>query len=146
MAGDGQVSMGSQVVKGTAKKVRRLKNNILAGFAGSTADALTLLERLEAKLDEHPGQLTRSCVELAKAWRTDKYLRRLEVTSFLPNSLVFQPLQATLLVADANNIFELTGNGDVLEPENCVMGVGSGGTFALGTSLTTLHILLLFLT
>ena len=79
MAGDGQVSMGSAVVKGNARKVRRLKDNILVGFAGSTADALTLLERLESKLEEHPGQLTRACVELAKSWRTDKYLRRLEV-------------------------------------------------------------------
>ena len=79
MAGDGQVSMGSNVVKGNAKKVRRLNDNILVGFAGSTADALTLLERLERKLEEHPAQLTRACVELAKAWRTDKYLRRLEV-------------------------------------------------------------------
>lgn len=107
MAGDGQVSMGSSVVKGNAKKVRRLRDNILVGFAGSTADALTLLERLEKKLEEHPGQLMRACVELAKSWRTDKYLRRLE---------------AVLLVADANHIFELTGNGDVLEPERGVMG------------------------
>ena len=120
MAGDGQVSMGSSVVKGNARKVRRLGDNILVGFAGSTADALTLLERLEKKLEEHPGQLTRACVELAKAWRTDKYLRRLE---------------AVLLVADANNIFELTGNGDVLEPERGVMGVGSGGTYALAAAL-----------
>jgi ATP-dependent HslUV protease subunit HslV len=120
MAGDGQVSMGSSVVKGNAKKVRRLGENILVGFAGSTADALTLLERLEKKLEEHPGQLTRACVELAKAWRTDKYLRRLE---------------AVLLVADANNIFELTGNGDVLEPEKGVMGVGSGGSYALAAAL-----------
>ena len=81
MAGDGQVSMGNSVVKGTAKKVRRLNNNILVGFAGSTADALTLLERLEKKLEEHPGQLVRACVELAKSWRTDKYLRHLEVAT-----------------------------------------------------------------
>ena len=120
MAGDGQVSMGSIVVKGNARKVRRIGENILVGFAGSTADALTLLERLEKKLEEHPGQLTRACVELAKAWRTDKFLRRLE---------------AVLLVADANNIFELTGNGDVLEPETGVMGVGSGGQFALAAAL-----------
>lgn len=120
MAGDGQVSMGSSVVKGNAKKIRRLGNDILVGFAGSTADALTLVERLEKKLEEHPGQLTRACVELAKNWRTDKYLRRLE---------------AVLLVADANNIFELTGNGDVLEPQNGVMGVGSGGSFALSAAL-----------
>jgi len=120
MAGDGQVSMGSNVVKGNAKKVRRIGDNILVGFAGSTADALTLMERLEKKLDEYPGQLMRSCVELAKAWRTDKYLRRLE---------------AVLLVADKDNIFELTGNGDVLEPEKGVMGVGSGGQFALSAAL-----------
>ena len=120
MAGDGQVSMGSNVVKGNAKKVRRLGKNILVGFAGSTADALTLLERLEQKLEAYPGQLTRACVELAKAWRTEKYLRRLE---------------AVLLVADKNNTFELTGNGDVLEPQHGVMGVGSGGTYALSAAL-----------
>jgi len=120
MAGDGQVSMGSSVVKGNARKVRRMGDNILVGFAGSTADALTLLERLEKKLEEHPGQLTRACVELAKSWRTDKFLRRLE---------------AVLLVADANNIYELTGNGDVLEPEKGVMGVGSGGQYALAAAL-----------
>jgi ATP-dependent HslUV protease subunit HslV len=108
MAGDGQVSQGQAVlVKGNAQKVRRIGEGIVVGFAGSTADALTLLERLEKKLEEHPGQLMRACVELAKNWRTDKYLRRLE---------------ATLLVADANNMFELTGNGDVLEPEEGVMG------------------------
>ena len=107
-------------MKGNAKKVRRIGDNILVGFAGSTADALTLMERLEKKLDEYPGQLMRSCVELAKAWRTDKYLRRLE---------------AVLLVADKDNIFELTGNGDVLEPEKGVMGVGSGGQFALSAAL-----------
>jgi ATP-dependent HslUV protease, peptidase subunit HslV len=108
MAGDGQVSQGQSVlVKGNAQKVRRIGDNILVGFAGSTADALTLLDRLEKKLEEHPGQLMRACVELAKNWRTDKYLRRLE---------------ATLLVADASNIFELTGNGDVLEPDESVMG------------------------
>eukprot|EP00388_Colpodella_angusta_P026813 GDKK01007134.1.p1 GENE.GDKK01007134.1~~GDKK01007134.1.p1 ORF type:complete len:221 (-),score=29.27 GDKK01007134.1:3-665(-) len=120
MAGDGQVSMGPTVVKGNARKVRRLKDDILVGFAGSTADALTLLERLEKKLEEHPGQLMRACVELAKAWRSDKYLRRLE---------------ATLLVADANNSFELTGNGDVLEPESGVVAVGSGGSYALAASI-----------
>jgi ATP-dependent HslUV protease subunit HslV len=109
MAGDGQVSQGQSVlIKGNALKVRRIGEGILVGFAGSTADALTLLERLEKKLEEHPGQLMRACVELAKNWRTDKYLRRLE---------------ATLLVADANHIFELTGNGDVLEPEEGVMGI-----------------------
>ena len=120
MGGDGQVSMGSSVMKGNAKKVRKLGENILVGFAGSTADALTLVERLEKKLDEHPGQLMRACVELAKAWRTEKYLRRLE---------------AVLLVADKDNIFELTGNGDVLEPEQGVMGVGSGGQFAYSAAL-----------
>ncbi|KAJ1423377.1 nucleophile aminohydrolase [Ochromonadaceae sp. CCMP2298] len=116
MAGDGQVSMGSTVVKGNAKKVRKIGEDILVGFAGSTADALTLLERLEKKLEEHPGQLMRACVELAKAWRSDKYLRRLE---------------ATLLVADAKNSFELTGNGDVLEPPVGALAIGSGGNFAL---------------
>lgn len=120
MAGDGQVSAGPTVVKGNARKVRRLTDNILVGFAGSTADALTLLERLEKKLEEYPGQLTRACVELAKAWRTDKYLRRLE---------------AVLLVADINGIYELTGNGDVLEPQIGVMGVGSGGNFAQAAAL-----------
>jgi ATP-dependent HslUV protease, peptidase subunit HslV len=120
MAGDGQVSQGSSVMKGNAKKVRRLGDNILVGFAGSTADALTLMERLEKKLEEYPNQLTRACVELAKNWRTDKYLRRLE---------------AVLLVADKDNIFELTGNGDVLEPERGVMGVGSGGSFAYSAAL-----------
>jgi len=120
MAGDGQVSQGSSVMKGNAKKVRRLGDNILVGFAGSTADALTLMERLEKKLEEYPGQLTRACVELAKNWRTDKYLRRLE---------------AVLLVADKDNIYELTGNGDVLEPERGVMGVGSGGSFAYSAAL-----------
>jgi ATP-dependent HslUV protease subunit HslV len=121
MGGDGQVSMGSSVMKGNARKVRKLgENKILVGFAGSTADALTLVERLEKKLDEHPGQLMRACVELAKAWRTEKYLRRLE---------------AVLIVADKDNIFELTGNGDVLEPEHGCMGVGSGGQFAYSAAL-----------
>jgi len=120
MAGDGQVSLGPTVVKGNAKKVRRLPSNILVGFAGSTADAMTLLERLEKKLEEHPGQLMRACVELAKLWRSDKYLRRLE---------------ATLLVADAANSFELTGNGDVLEPEGGVVAIGSGGSYALAAAL-----------
>eukprot|EP01035_Chromulina_nebulosa_P018247 gene18247-23920_t len=125
MAGDGQVSAGSSVVKSTAKKVRLLNNNILVGFAGSTADALTLLERLERKLEEYPGQLTRACVELAKSWRTDKYLRRLE---------------AVLLVADNTHIYELTGNGDVLEPEHGVMGIGSGGTYAQAAALALVDI------
>lgn len=125
--GDGQVSQGSIVVKGNAKKIRRIGDGVVAGFAGSTADAFTLLERLEERLEEHPGQLTRACVELAKAWRTDKYLRRLE---------------AVLLVADKNVAFELTGNGDVLEPKAIttpqgdvsVMGVGSGGNYALAAA------------
>jgi len=119
MIGDGQVSMGNIVVKGNAKKVRRIGDDILVGFAGSTADAFTLLERLEAKLEEHPGQLTRACVDLAKAWRTDKYLRRLE---------------AILLVADKNATYELTGNGDVLEPTDGLLGIGSGGAYALAAA------------
>ncbi|MEI7668616.1 MAG: ATP-dependent protease subunit HslV [Pseudomonadota bacterium] len=117
MAGDGQVTLGSAVVKSTAKKVRRLaEGKIIAGFAGATADAFTLFERLEAKLEKHPDQLTRACVELAKDWRTDRYLRRLE---------------AMMLVADKTTSLILTGTGDVLEPENGVMGIGSGGNFAL---------------
>jgi len=125
--GDGQVSMGSMTVKPNAKKIRRIpaKNSdagdTIVGFAGSTADAFTLLERLEGKLDEYPGQLARSCVELAKGWRTDKYLRRLE---------------ASLLVADETVSLELTGNGDVLESNDGVLGVGSGSQFALGKSTT----------
>ena len=119
LIGDGQVSMGSIVVKGNAKKVRRVGDDVLVGFAGSTADAFSLLDRLEKKLDEHPGQLARSCVELAKAWRTDKYLRRLE---------------AVLLVADRTQTFELTGTGDVLEPSDGIMGVGSGGHYALAAA------------
>mmetsp|Transcript_27624 Transcript_27624/g.82908 ORF Transcript_27624/g.82908 Transcript_27624/m.82908 type:complete len:214 (+) Transcript_27624:152-793(+) len=124
MIGDGQVSMGQVVAKGNAKKVRRITNDkggddILVGFAGSTADAFTLLERLEQKLDEHPGQLTRACVDLAKAWRTDKYLRRLE---------------AILLVADRKVTYELTGNGDVIEPNDGIMGIGSGGSYALAAA------------
>jgi len=132
MMGDGQVSMGAIVVKPNAKKIRKIlpkssssnkdsgttdDNATLVGFAGSTADAFTLLERLESKLDEYPGQLTRSCVELAKGWRTDKYLRRLE---------------ASLLVADGNKSFELTGNGDVLESHDGILAVGSGSPYALG--------------
>ena len=117
MIGDGQVSMGNVVVKGNARKVRRIGDDILVGFAGSTADAFTLLERLEKKLEEHPGQLTRACVSLAKAWRTDKYLRRLE---------------ALILVADRSVTYELTGTGDVLEPTDGVMGIGSGGQRGAG--------------
>lgn len=125
MMGDGQVSMGSMTVKPNAKKIRRIpaKNGdsgeTIVGFAGSTADAFTLLERLEGKLDEYPGQLARSCVELAKGWRTDKYLRRLE---------------ASLLVADETCSLELTGNGDVLESNDGVLGVGSGSQYALAAA------------
>eukprot|EP01094_Clydonella_sp_ATCC50884_P020403 TRINITY_DN4237_c0_g1_i2.p1 TRINITY_DN4237_c0_g1~~TRINITY_DN4237_c0_g1_i2.p1 ORF type:complete len:263 (+),score=101.47 TRINITY_DN4237_c0_g1_i2:326-1114(+) len=119
MVGDGQVSRGDTVVKPNARKVRRLKENIVAGFAGATADALTLFERLEAKLDEHSGQLLRSCVEMAKAWRTDKYLRNLE---------------AIMIVADKDISLTLTGNGDVIEPFDDVLAVGSGGDYALAAA------------
>ena len=120
IAGDGQVSLGQTIMKGNARKVRRLgKGNVIAGFAGATADAFTLLERLEAKLEQYPDQLTRACVELAKDWRTDRYLRRLE---------------AMMIVADANVSLVLTGTGDVLEPENGVMGIGSGGNYALASA------------
>lgn len=120
MAGDGQVSMGNTIVKGNARKVRRLaKGNIIAGFAGATADAFTLFERLEAKLETHPGNLTRACVELAKDWRTDRYLRRLE---------------ALLAVADTQVSLLVTGNGDVLEPEDGIIAIGSGGNFALAAA------------
>jgi len=117
VAGDGQVTLGSTVIKSTAKKVRRLAGDtIIAGFAGATADAFTLFERLEAKLEKHPGQLTRACVELAKDWRTDRYLRRLE---------------AMMAVADATTSLIITGTGDVLEPEDGIIGIGSGGNYAL---------------
>ncbi|MFP4313835.1 MAG: ATP-dependent protease subunit HslV [Alphaproteobacteria bacterium] len=118
IAGDGQVSMGHTVLKDNARKVRRLgrDENIIAGFAGSTADAFTLFERLEAKLEAHPGQLTRACVELAKDWRTDKYLRKLE---------------ALMAVADKDTSLILTGNGDVVEPQHGLIGIGSGGNYAL---------------
>jgi ATP-dependent HslUV protease, peptidase subunit HslV len=121
IAGDGQVSLGQTVMKGNARKVRRIgKNgNVIAGFAGATADAFTLLERLEAKLEQYPEQLTRACVELAKDWRTDRYLRRLE---------------AMMLVADRQVSLALTGTGDVLEPENGVMAIGSGGNYALAAA------------
>jgi ATP-dependent HslUV protease subunit HslV len=120
VAGDGQVSLGQTVVKSNAKKVRRLASgNVLVGFAGATADAFTLFERLEAKLEQHPGQLTRACVELAKDWRTDRYLRRLE---------------AMMAVADKNVSLVLSGNGDVLEPEDGLIGIGSGGSFALAAA------------
>jgi len=120
IAGDGQVSFQTTVLKGGARKVRRLAGGkILAGFAGSTADALTLLERLENKLERHPGQLMRAAVELAKDWRTDRYLRRLE---------------AMMAVADAESSLLLTGTGDVLEPDDGLIGIGSGGTFALAAA------------
>jgi len=121
IAGDGQVSMGSTVLKNNARKVRRLgrDDNIIAGFAGSTADAFTLFERLEAKLEAHPGQLTRACVELAKDWRTDKYLRRLE---------------ALMAVADKDTSLILTGNGDVVDPQDGLIGIGSGGNYALAAA------------
>ena len=117
VAGDGQVSLGNTVLKSKAKKVRKIeKRNVIAGFAGSTADALTLFERLEAKLEKHAGNLTRAAVELAKDWRTDKYLRRLE---------------ALMAVADKEKSFIISGTGDVLEPEGDVIGIGSGGNYAL---------------
>jgi ATP-dependent HslUV protease subunit HslV len=120
MAGDGQVTLGQTVIKGNAKKVRRTAGGqILTGFAGATADAFTLLERLEAKLERFPNQLERACVELAKDWRTDRYLRRLE---------------AMMIVADRERSFTLTGNGDVLEPEDGVVAIGSGGNFALAAA------------
>ena len=122
IAGDGQVSFGQTVVKSNARKLRRLEAGgaaVLAGFAGATADAFTLFERLEAKLEKHPGQLSRACVELAKDWRTDRYLRRLE---------------AMLAVADRDVSLVVTGNGDVLEPEDGLIGIGSGGTFALAAA------------
>lgn len=116
IGGDGQVSMGNVVMKGNARKVRRLyKNQVLAGFAGGTADAFTLFERFEGKLEEHGGNLTRAAVELAKDWRTDRMLRRLE---------------ALLAVADAKNSLVITGNGDVIEPEHGLIAIGSGGDFA----------------
>lgn len=120
IAGDGQVSLGNTVMKGNARKVRRIgKGNVIAGFAGATADAFTLLERLEAKLEQYPEQLMRACVELAKDWRTDRYLRRLE---------------AMMLVADKSVTLALTGNGDVLEPEQGIMAIGSGGNYALAAA------------
>ena len=120
LAGDGQVSLGNTVVKGNARKVRRIGNgNVLAGFAGATADAFTLLERLEAKLERFPNQLERACVELAKDWRMDRYLRRLE---------------AMLIVADKEHGYTLTGNGDVLEPADGIIAIGSGGNYALAAA------------
>ncbi len=120
VAGDGQVSLGNTVVKGNARKVRRIGGgNVLAGFAGATADAFTLLERLETKLERFPNQLERACVELAKDWRTDRYLRRLE---------------AMMIVADKERSFTITGNGDVLEPSDGAVAIGSGGNYALAAA------------
>jgi ATP-dependent protease HslVU, peptidase subunit len=126
IAGDGQVSVGQTVMKSNARKVRWLAGGtVMAGFAGATADALTLFERLEAKLEQHPGQLTRAAVEMAKDWRTDRYLRRLE---------------AMMAVADRNVSLVLTGNGDVLEPEDGLIGIGSGGSFALSAARALIDI------
>jgi ATP-dependent HslUV protease subunit HslV len=120
IGGDGQVSFGNTVMKSNAKKIKRLgDHSIVAGFAGATADAFALFERLESKLEQYPNQLMRSCVEMAKDWRTDKYLRRLE---------------AMMIVVDRSVSLVLTGNGDVLEPEDGVMGIGSGGNFALAAA------------
>jgi ATP-dependent HslUV protease subunit HslV len=125
VAGDGQVSLGATVIKANARKVRTLgKGDVIGGFAGATADAFTLFERLEAKLEQYPGQLTRACVELAKDWRTDRFLRRLE---------------AMMLVADRERTLVLTGTGDVLEPEQDVMGIGSGGNYALAAARALLE-------
>jgi len=126
IAGDGQVSLGQTVIKSNARKVRRLgKGDVIAGFAGATADAFALFERLEAKLETHPGQLTRACVELAKDWRTDRYLRRLE---------------AMMAVADPGTSLVLTGTGDVLEPEDGLIGIGSGGSYALAAARALIEI------
>ena len=120
VASDGQVTMGNTVNKTNANKVRKIeKRNVIAGFAGSTADALTLFERLEAKLEKHAGNLTRAAVELAKDWRTDKYLRRLE---------------ALMAIGDKEKSFIISGTGDVLEPEGDVIGIGSGGNYALAAA------------
>ncbi len=120
VAGDGQVSLGATVIKANARKVRSLgKGDVIGGFAGATADAFTLFERLEGKLEQYPGQLLRACVELAKDWRTDRFLRRLE---------------AMMIVADAEKSLVLTGTGDVLEPEGGIMGIGSGGNYALAAA------------
>lgn len=120
IAGDGQVTLGNQVIKGHARKVRRIANDkVIVGFAGATADAFALFERLESKLEQYPEQLARACVEMAKDWRTDKYLRKLE---------------AMMAVADENVSLTLTGNGDVLEPEDGIIAIGSGGGFALAAA------------
>ena len=126
LAGDGQVSMGQTIVKSNARKVRRLGDgSVIAGFAGATADAMTLFERLEAKLEQYQGQLTRAAVELAKDWRTDRYLRRLE---------------AMMAVADRHASLILSGTGDVLEPEDGLIGIGSGGSFALSAARALIDI------
>lgn len=127
IAGDGQVTFGQTVLKANARKVRPLggKGDVIAGFAGATADAFTLFERLEGKLEQHPGQLTRACVELAKDWRTDRYLRRLE---------------AMMAVADAKTSLILTGNGDVLDPPDGLIGIGSGGAYALAAARAQLDL------
>jgi ATP-dependent HslUV protease subunit HslV len=126
IAGDGQVTFGQTVIKSNARKVRPLADgSVIAGFAGATADAFTLFERLEAKLEQHPGQLLRACVELAKDWRTDRYLRRLE---------------AMMAVADADESLVLTGTGDVLEPEAGLIGIGSGGPYALSAARALIDI------
>jgi ATP-dependent HslUV protease subunit HslV len=126
IAGDGQVSLGDTVVKANAKKLRRLADgNVIAGFAGATADAFTLFERLEGKLEQYPGQLLRSAVELAKDWRTDRYLRKLE---------------AMMAVADKDVSLILTGNGDVLEPSDGLIGIGSGGNYALSAARALINI------
>ncbi|HEY1615434.1 MAG TPA: ATP-dependent protease subunit HslV [Rhizomicrobium sp.] len=120
VAGDGQVTLGQTVMKSNARKLRRLgKGDVIAGFAGATADAFALFERLETKIEQHPGNLTRACVELAKDWRTEKYLRRLE---------------AMMVVADARATLLLTGTGDVVEPEEGIVGIGSGGNYALAAA------------
>ncbi len=126
IAGDGQVSMGNTVVKSNARKLRRLGNGtVIAGFAGATADAFALFDRLEAKLEQYPGQLTRACVELAKDWRTDRYLRRLE---------------AIMAVADKSVSLVVSGTGDVLEPEDGIIGIGSGGNYALAAARALIDI------
>ena len=126
IAGDGQVSFGQTVMKSNARKVRRLGGGkVIAGFAGATADALALFERLEAKLEQHPGQLARACVEMAKDWRTDRYLRRLE---------------AMMAVADQSVSLVITGTGDVLEPEDGLIGIGSGGAYALAAARALIDI------
>jgi len=127
VAGDGQVTLGATVIKGKARKVRRIGEGgkVIVGFAGATADAFTLFERLESKLEQHPGNLTRACVELAKDWRTDKYLRRLE---------------AMMAVADKDVSLTLTGNGDVLEPDDGIIAIGSGGNYALSAARALIDI------